>query len=550
MRGSTRRDGAVDGGRSGPRPGANGELVGMAVNVVRRRWRVVALVVAVGLAGTLAGLVTRDRSRAATATVRIPATPDDLQYTDRLTNTYQRLAESAAVRAEVQRRLGGPRGLGLTATPVPNTELMELTARTHSQDLARRAANVWASALVSRVRSDARQDQRAAGAALTSELASSQHQLLRLRRELAGTTDPVRRGDLTEQLRVGELAHQALAQQAATGLNGPDLRNVLSIAEQAAPSGGQWRRIATEVALALLLALSAGVGVAYLLERRNPHLDTLEEIERAAGASVLATIPSFRAGAPGSPARAPRGDSPPVLPKPLRPALNAASVPLAAFGDLRARLLSDDAVSADPGDLDGAPLTSGSPPRTVLVTSARQGDGKSTVAANLAVALSRARHRVLIVDGDLRRPTLHRYFALANDHGLSELLLAPREPSLTGCHAQTAQTPLPKLSVLPAGPRATEAAELLASTRMTALITKLRPDYDFIVIDSPGLATTSDAAAVVPSADAVIFVVGRTPVSDDTIHTARRQLAGWGARTVGIVVNRCGTHPRTHGGAQ
>jgi polysaccharide biosynthesis transport protein len=521
------------------------------VNVVRRRWRVVALVLAIGLAGTLAGLVAGGRSQAATATVRIPATPDDLQYTDRLTNTYKRLAESGPVRADVQRRLGAAPGLGLTAAPVPNTELMELTARAPTADLARRAADIWATTLVSRVRADARQDQRAAGAALTAELASSQRQLLRLRRQRAATTDSVRRSDLAEQIRVGELAHRALAQQAATGLTGRDLRNVLSIAEQATPGGSRWRHAASKIFLALLLALIAGVGLAFLLERRKPHLDTLEEIEQATGATVLATIPTFHAEAPMSPAQSPPVDSPRVLPKPLRPALNGATTPHTAFGELRARMLSDQTISSEAQDFDDEPLTNGRPPRTLLVTSARQGDGKSTVAANLAVALSRAQRRVLLVDGDLRQPTLHRYFGLAvNDHGLSELLLAPRNPSLTRCHAETAKTPLPKLSVLPGGPRATDAAELLASTRMSDVITKLKPEYDFIVIDSPDLTTTSDAAAIIPRADTVLFVVGSIPVSDDTINDARRQLNGWGAHTIGIVINRCGTQARANGAAR
>ncbi len=520
------------------------------MNVLRRRWRVVALVTAVALAGTLGGVAAGDRSRAATATVRIPATPDDLQYTDRLTNTYKRIAESAPVRADVQRRLGGARGLGLSATPVPNTELMELTARAQTSDLARRAADVWAMALVSRVRADARADKSAARAGLASELASSEQRLLRLRRELATTADRVRRMELGERLRVGQLAHQALAAQAAAGPDGRDVGNVLSVSQRATRSGGQWRRAATEIALGLVLGLVAGVGLAFVLERRKPQLDTLEEIERAAGASVLATIPTFRTATS-------RRDGPPgpvaslqVLPQALRPALNGASGPHSAFGDLRARLLSDETVSGElRRDCDGERAAAGRASRALLVTSANQGDGKSTVAGNLAVALSRARHRVLLVDGDLRRPTLHRYFGLANDHGLSELLLAPREPGLGRCQAETARTPLPTLSVLPSGPRAAEAAELIASTRMAQVMAKLKPDYDFVVVDSPGLATASDAAAVVPSADAVIFVVGGTPVSDDTIHAARRQLEGWGARTVGIVVNRCGARSGAQGAA-
>jgi polysaccharide biosynthesis transport protein len=510
------------------------------VNVLRRRWRVVALLTVLALAGTLGGLVAGGRSSAATATVRIPGTPDDLQYTDRLTNTYKRIAESAPIRAEVRRRVGGGAALDLSATPVPNTELMELTARAHTPDLAQRAANTLATVLVSQVRADAREDRSAARAGLASQLAASERRLLRLRRELAGATDRARRTELAERLRVGELAHHALAAQAVTGLDGRDVRNVVSISQRATPSAGQWRSAAGKIAVGLVLGLLAGVGLAFLLERRKPQLDTLEEIERAAGASVLTTIPTFHTDTAGRDGRPRPVHSMPVLPTPLRPALNGASVPHAAFADLRARLLSDETVSGPlRRNFDGRPRADRRPCRTLLVTSAKEGDGKSTVAGNPAVALSRAQHRVLLVDADLRHPTLHRYFGLSNDHGLSELLLASRKLGHDGCHAETATTPLPKLSVLPGGPRAAEAAELLASARMVDVMAKLKPDYDFVVIDSPGIATTSDAAAVVPTADAVIFVVGGTPVGDDTIQGARRQLDGWGARAVGIVVNRC-----------
>ena len=498
------------------------------VSVLRRCWRVVAL-----------------------ATVRIPATPGDIEYTDRLTNTYQRIAESPDLRAEVERRAGGASSLTLSATPVPNTELRDLTARAQTLDVARRAADIWAAALVSRVGADARADQRATGAALTSELASTEQRLVRLRRELATTTDPVRRSDLAERIRIGELAQQALTAQAVAGPDGRDVRNVVSLSEPATPSDGGWHRAAAEMVLGLLFGLLAGAGVAFVLERREPQLDTLEEIERAAGASVLAAIPIFRARATRSPWPPRRVDSRHVLPEALRPALNGASVPHSAFGDLRARFLSDEILPAAlRPEFDDGQFTAGRASRTLLVTSARHGDGKSTVAGHLAVALSRARHRVLLVDGDLRDPALHRYFGLVNDRGLSELLLAPREPDLARCQAQTRTTPLPKLSVLTGGPRAAEAAELLASTRMTDVIAKLKPDFEFVVIDSPDLATTSDAAAVVPTADAVIFVVGSIPVADDTIHGARRQLEGWGARTVGVVVNRCGVPAGANGGAR
>jgi capsular exopolysaccharide synthesis family protein len=282
------------------------------------------------------------------------------------------------------------------------------------------------------------------------------------------------------------------------------------------------------LALGLILGLAAAVGVAFLLERRAPQLDTLDEIERAAGASVLATIPHVR------------GATPTVF--------NSASPVQEAFGTLRARLLSDDGYApplpfAFPQPEESQPGVLAPPlaeplitePRAVLITSVQDGDGKSVVALNLAAALARARRRVLLVDGDLRRPILHR--GLANDRGLSELLRAPGDLYAADAAMVILTTGIPNLSLLASGPGAAEAAELLASPRMAEVIDTLKLDYDFLVIDSAGLASASDAVAVAPHVDTVLFVVGKTPASEHGIKSARRQLQSADGHT-GIVVNR------------
>ncbi|MFH0810746.1 MAG: CpsD/CapB family tyrosine-protein kinase [Pseudomonadota bacterium] len=147
----------------------------------------------------------------------------------------------------------------------------------------------------------------------------------------------------------------------------------------------------------------------------------------------------------------------------------------------------------------------GNPPRTILITSALQGEGKSTVAANLAIAIANSvKERVLLMDCDLRAPTLHRLFGLKPTRGLADYLRSDIDLAklLLG-------TDVDKLSFLPSGPRAADAAELLASEKMAALIAEVRARYDdrIIVLDSTPIFATTDPKILATQADGVLLVV-------------------------------------------
>jgi capsular exopolysaccharide synthesis family protein len=479
------------------------------MNVLKRRWLVVALVTAVALAGTLAGLAVAGPTYTATATLQVISTsvqPQDLDYTDRLVNTDKRIAEGASLRAAVRRRFPDVGDVPVSVEPQPNTQLINLSARDDRPEVAQRAANVWAEALVERVQGRSYRAQSAIRERVATQLAEIENRLAKMREELAAARDPARRARLATSVRVRELGYRALAEQASALDLATDARTTLSIADPASrPSGGAWSNVERNVALGLLLGFAAGVGVAFLLERRAPQLDTLDDIERATGASVFATIPPLR--------------------DEVSAVFNGSTGEQQAFGNLRARLLS---------------LEPSTVPRSVLVTSAQEGDGKSVIAVNLAAALARARRRTLLVDGDLRRPSLHRFFGLDNDRGLRELL-EQEKARVDELASLISDTTVPNLSVLTSGPPSPDAAELLASPRMTEvipLLKRVKGPYEFIVIDSPGLTAASDAAALATQVDVVMFVVGGTPVSDEIVRGARHQLNGAGTLSVGVVVNR------------
>lgn len=173
--------------------------------------------------------------------------------------------------------------------------------------------------------------------------------------------------------------------------------------------------------------------------------------------------------------------------------------------------------------------------RTIAVTSPVKRDGKTTVAVNLAVALALdAEAKVLLIDGDLRSPSLHRYFNLSVTPGLADYLGAT---SSAGIQNFVMDTFLPGLRVLPAGKPSASAAELLTKGRMQRAMDELRvayPDYQ-IVIDSPPVMPTPDPMVIARHVDGVLMVVraGRTP--RDYVTKSLQSLGS--GKVVGIVLN-------------
>ena len=167
---------------------------------------------------------------------------------------------------------------------------------------------------------------------------------------------------------------------------------------------------------------------------------------------------------------------------------------------------------------------------TLLVASALPDEGKSLTVANLALALSGpCGKRVLIVDADLRRPSLHALFGIPNDEGLSECLRAPSTPSQP-------VTVAPNLSLLPAGRPDRDPLEVLTSNALHALLAELARQFDWVLVDAPPLGAFPDAHLVASAADGVLLVVraGQTPLGDvqATVKTLGRD------RILGVVLNR------------
>lgn len=170
--------------------------------------------------------------------------------------------------------------------------------------------------------------------------------------------------------------------------------------------------------------------------------------------------------------------------------------------------------------------------RTVMVTSTNPREGKTTVASNLAITMAQAGYRVLLIDADLRKPSIHEIFGLENDHGLSTLLSETGEPRV-----YIRKTEVENLHVLPGGPEPVNPAELLGSRKMRTLMTETSERYDVVVVDSSPVLGVADANILATMVDAVILVIQASKAKRAHVIRARNQLLGVNARLVGAVLN-------------
>ena len=189
----------------------------------------------------------------------------------------------------------------------------------------------------------------------------------------------------------------------------------------------------------------------------------------------------------------------------------------------------------------------GTPPRVVVVTSAFAGEGKTSVAANLAVSFAEINQRVLLIDADLRKPQLHELFDVSNGWGLTNLL--QRRDSIHNCPFESIarETTVPGLYVLPSGPGVPVVANLLHSRRAPELLDRLRKEFDTVVIDTPPVMQVADARVLGPMADGVVLVLRAGATTSDAARECADQIREDGACLLGAVLNFWDPKPGAYG---
>lgn len=169
--------------------------------------------------------------------------------------------------------------------------------------------------------------------------------------------------------------------------------------------------------------------------------------------------------------------------------------------------------------------------KTIVVTSAEAAEGKSTVSGNLALSFAQNEKKVIIVDCDLRKPSVHKNFKISNLVGLSEVLLN------TDKLKDAIQTRNENLDILPSGKIPPNPAEMLSSTAMTKLIEELKEEYDMVILDSAPLGAVTDAQILSTKVDGTILVTRAERTKRDVVVEAKKSLDKVGANIIGCVLH-------------
>ncbi|HEV2522555.1 MAG TPA: polysaccharide biosynthesis tyrosine autokinase [Candidatus Acidoferrales bacterium] len=176
--------------------------------------------------------------------------------------------------------------------------------------------------------------------------------------------------------------------------------------------------------------------------------------------------------------------------------------------------------------------------RVILLTSTCPGDGKTTVACNLSIAMAEIGRKVVLIDGDLRRPRLHKVFGVSNSWGLSDVLWADAPLDTVPISHLVCETEVSGLSLMSGGSCGVTPSNLFYSPRMSMLLRRLRTEFDMIMIDAPPMIHLADARVLGRLADGVILVIRAGQTTAESAQFARQRFAEDGTRVLGFVLNK------------
>ncbi|MCU1306566.1 MAG: capsular exopolysaccharide family [Acidobacteriaceae bacterium] len=308
-----------------------------------------------------------------------------------------------------------------------------------------------------------------------------------------------------------------------SGLKSSNVR-IVDVAR--APLSPAKPNIPNNIALGFLLGLVGGIALAFVLESLDNTVRTPEQVETLTSLPSLGMIPlSLDISSMKNSAKTKSI----LLSTAAQTDLRKTSISLLAH----ARPKSEVAESYRALRTSILLSSIGSAPKVIMVTSALPQEGKTTTSINTAIVLAQKGGKVLLVDADMRRPSIHQTFELRNRSGLSTILTG----SNTTEEVVVASPILPNLFVLPAGPPPPHPAELLGSEVMRNLLNSWRDQYDHIIVDTPPVLSVTDAVLLSVEMDTVLLVIRSAQTSKDALRRSRDVLNQVNAKVMGVVVN-------------
>jgi succinoglycan biosynthesis transport protein ExoP len=298
-----------------------------------------------------------------------------------------------------------------------------------------------------------------------------------------------------------ELYNGLLQRYKEVGVAGGVGNNNVSIVDPArAPDRPSRPRPLINLALALLVGMALGVGLALLREQIDETITDPSDLEGRIGLPLLGTIPSVKDADPVNELRNPK------------------SMLLEAYLSVQTSLT----FSTDHGF-----------PRSIAVTSTRPGEGKSTTAFALAYSLSRSGSRILLVDGDMRSPSVHSVVGLRNERGLSNFLSSSSKAEELIQRSEDFP-----FDVMTSGPQPPNAAELLRGGRLEELIKELLTKYDYVVVDSPPVMGLADAPLIANRVEGTVFVIEARGIKARLAQLAAARIRQARGRMLGTILTK------------
>jgi capsular exopolysaccharide synthesis family protein len=481
--------------------------------VTRRKWQVLAVVVIVA---SLASAYSYTRPKVFSSTAEVLARPILIQPLDAdpLDNlsmpTEAQLVRSTQVAQFAATFMRSPQDTTellkhvSVATP-EGTQILQISFMDSSAQAARRGAQSFARAYLRFKADQALETIKRLSTPLRSRIAAFDAEVADVEAQLAGlATDSAEYHSLLGQrddLVTARL--NAQSQLADVETLSTDPGQIVQEADR--PSSPISPKHQVDLALGILLGLALGIALASVREQLQDRIEDASGLRRALKAPTLGLIPE-------SPIL--RGDLPRLvtIDEPRSPAAEA-------YRTLRTNLLA---------------ACKSAKVRTILVTGSRQGEGKTTTAVNLAVALAQVGRSVVLISADLRYPRVHSLLGIGNEQGLGQVLLGalPLNDALV-------DTPIANLRALPSGPASgvDEPAELLQSDRMFEVIRGCR-QADFVIIDGPPIEPVADSLVLADLVDGVLLVADAQEGTRAGVSRTRHQLEQVGGTILGGVLNR------------
>jgi succinoglycan biosynthesis transport protein ExoP len=445
---------------------------------------------------------------ASEAKVLVKAIPLTASGTVSLPNleTERELVLSQAVEEIADERLteGDASPEAVEVDVATETEILVIGYSDPDPQHARRAAQAYADAYIDFRRQEVVEDLLASSQSVRQQIAELNQQLDKIQAQRDRARD--QSVDITLQTQANALVSQiALLQQELTEATPPENLRVGQVVERATLSTSPVspNHLANGI-LGLFVGLALGIGIAFLRERLDDRVRDRTSLEEYVGVPVMAVVPrvpSWRRG------------SQPVLITVAEPRSAASE----AYRTLRTALLFTSAQRHV---------------KTVLITSARAGEGKTVTTANLGVALAQTGRRVILVSADLRKPRLATFFGEQTGFGLTNVFSGE-----TTLWRAIADSGIQNLKLLPSGPIPGNPAELLGSDAMRQILAQLASVADFVLVDGPPTLTLADAITLAPLTDGVLFVTDAQTTRRGAVEHSRQQLEQVDAHLLGAVLN-------------